>query len=118
MTTPPTTRRAAQRAQARIERIRGLLAQVELLCSGNLSQRMMKCGKPTCRCATDASARHGPYYEWGRMRDGKATHRYVNEQQAQTLRQAIDNYRRVKKLLREWEENTERLIDAVPPPRP
>jgi hypothetical protein len=28
---------------------------------------------------------------------------------------AIDNYRQVKKLLREWEENTERLIDAEQP---
>jgi hypothetical protein len=52
------------------------------------------------------------------LRGGKTTHRYINEQQAQILRQAIDNYRLVKKLLREWEENTERLIDAVPPPAP
>ena len=29
------------------------------------------------------------------------------------LQKAIDNYKVVKKLLREWEENTERLIDAV-----
>lgn len=116
--TTPTTRRGVQRAQARIERIRASLAQFELVCSGTLSQRMMKCGKPTCRCATDPGARHGPYYEWGRMREGKATHRYVSAPQAQLLRQAIDNYRLVKKLLREWEENTERLIDAVQPPAP
>ena len=42
-----------------------------------LSQRMMKCGKPNCRCANDPAARHGPYYEWGRMRAGKLVHRYV-----------------------------------------
>ena len=46
------------------------------------------------------------------------THRYVSEQQAQVLRQAIDNYRLVKKLLRDWEENTERLIDAEQPDQP
>ena len=51
------------------------------------------------------------------MRAGKLVHRYVTEQQAQTLRQAIDNYRQVKALLRQWEENTERLIDAKQPPR-
>jgi hypothetical protein len=113
-----TTRRGVQRAHTRIDRIRSSLAEFELICSGTLSQRMMKCGKPTCRCASNPSARHGPYYEWGRMRGGKATHRYVNEQQAQILRQAIDNYRVVKQLLREWEENTERLIDAVKPPAP
>ena len=64
------------------------------------------------------AARRGPYYEWARMRAGKPTHRYVSEQQAQVLRQAIDNYRLVMKLLRDWEENTERLIDAEPPDQP
>ena len=52
------------------------------------------------------------------MRAGKPTHRYVTQQQAHILRQAIDNYRQVKKLLRDWEENTERLIDAEQPPQP
>ena len=113
-----TTKQGVQRAHARIERIRLTLGQFELLCSGTLSQRMMKCGKPTCRCASDPAARHGPYYEWGRMRAGKLVHRYVTEQQAQVLRQAIDNYRQVKTLLRQWEENTERLIDAKQPPQP
>ena len=113
-----TSKRGAQRARGHIERIRASLAEFELLCSGTLSQRMMKCGKPNCRCASDLAARHGPYYEWARMRAGKPTHRYVSEQQAQILRQAIDNYRLVKQLLREWEENTERLIDAVRPPQP
>ena len=79
---------------------------------------MMKCGNPNCRCASDPSARHGPYYQWVRMHAGKPTQRYVSDQQAQLLRQAIDNYKVVKKLLREWEVNTERLIDAVAPPHP
>jgi hypothetical protein len=30
----------------------------------------------------------------------------------------MENYRRVKQLLREWEDNTERLIDAEQPPQP
>lgn len=113
-----TTKQGVQRAHVHIERIRSTLGQFELLCSGTLSKRMMKCGKPNCRCASDPAARHGPYYEWGRMRAGKLVHRYVTEQQAQILRQAIDNYRQVKVLLRQWEENTERLIDAKQPPLP
>jgi hypothetical protein len=52
------------------------------------------------------------------MRAGKPTRRYVSAQQAQILRQAIENYRAVKKLLREWEEKTERIIDAEQPPQP
>jgi len=115
---PATPKRSVQRARSHIERIRATLGQFELLCSGTLSQRMMKCGKPNCRCAVDPAARHGPYFEWARMRAGKPTRRYVSEQQAQVLCQAIDNYRLVKKLLRDWEENTERLIDAQQPGQP
>lgn len=116
MTIP--SKRSVQRARERIQVIRASLGEFELLCSGTLSQRMMKCGKPNCGCATDPAARHGPYYQWVRARAGKPTARYVSEQQAQILRQAIDNYRQVKKMLRDWEENTERLIDAVQPPKP
>jgi hypothetical protein len=48
----------------------------------------------------------------------KSVHRHVSAQQAHVLRQAIDSYKQVKKLLREWEDNTERLIDAVQPDQP
>ena len=116
MTLP--SKRALQRARGRIHSIRASLTGFELLCSGTLSQRMMTCGKPNCRCASDPTAQHGPYYQWVRMRAGKPTQRYVTEQQAHILGQAIDNYRQVKKLLREWEENTERLIDADEPGQP
>jgi len=116
MPLPP--KRAVQRARERVQSIRAAVAGLDLLCSGTLSERMMKCGKSNCRCASDPDARHGPYYEWAHMRGGKPTHRYVTAQQALILRQAIANYRRVKKLLREWEDNTERLIDAEQPPKP
>lgn len=110
----PSTRKT-HAARERIAKLREALGEIELLCSGSLSERMMKCGKPGCRCATDPSARHGPYYEWGRMRAGKLTHRYVTPEQAKALRQAIENHRLVKKLLRAWEVDSERIIDAENP---
>jgi hypothetical protein len=112
------SKRALQRARERIHSIRASLTGFELICSGTLSERWKTCGKPTCHCATDPAARHGPYYQWIRMRAGMPAQRYVSEQQAQILRQAIDNYRVVKKLLREWEVNTERIIDAEQPTQP
>ena len=111
------SKRTLQLARERIASIRTSLASFELICSGTLSERWKTCGKPTCRCATDATARHGPYYQWIRMRAGKPAQRYVSEQQAQILRQAIDNYRQVKKLLRDWEVNTERILDTEQPPQ-
>ncbi len=46
------------------------------------------------------------------MKAGKLVHRLVSAEQAVLLRRAIDNYRRLKKLLRSWEAETERLIDV------
>jgi hypothetical protein len=46
------------------------------------------------------------------MRAGKLVHRRVSPEQAVVLRLAIANYRKVKKLLLDWEKETERLIDT------
>ena len=110
----PSRRPESTLRQAR-ERIAGISAAIggmDYVCTGTLIKRMKLCGKPGCRCAEDPAARHGPYYEWGHMHAGKLVHRMVSPEQADTLRQAIANYRRVKKLLRAWEHETERVIDA------
>ena len=98
--------------------VRAALADIEYLCSGTLLMRMKVCGKPGCRCAQDPQARHGPYYEWGHMIGGKLVHRMVTPAQAELLQHAIDNHRRAKQLMREWEEQTERLIDLEVPRQP
>ena len=49
------------------------------------------------------------------MKAGKLVHRLVSAEQAQILLRAIGNYRRLKKLLRSWEVETERLIDTEAP---
>jgi hypothetical protein len=108
----------ARQARARIGRLRHTLATIDYLCSGTLLKSLMQCGKPSCRCHQDPAARHGPYYRWGHMQAGKLVHRYVSPEQAGVLRQAIANYRKVKKLLRAWEVETERLIDAEAPRKP
>ena len=83
-------RYSAQRAR-RIENIRQALGGIDHLCSGTLLKRTKVCGKAGCRCATDPSARHGPYYEWGHMRGDKLVHRSVTAEQAALLEQAIAN---------------------------
>jgi hypothetical protein len=100
-----------EQARRRIALIRDALSAVDYLCSGTLQQRLKRCGKPQCRCAHDPAARHGPYYEWGHMKGGKLVHKTLSAKQAASLRVALANYRKVRKLLREWEAQTERLID-------
>ena len=113
-----TPKDIAADARARIAKIRDQLAAFDSLCSGTLLKRMKTCGSPGCRCATDPAARHGPYYEWGHMKAGKLLHRLVSPEQAQALGVAIANYRKVKKLLRAWQAETERLINVEHPRSP
>ncbi len=112
---PRKTETIIKQSQKRIARIRETLIGVDYLCTGTLLQRMKICGKAGCRCALDPNARHGPYFEWGHMQNGKLVHRAVSPEQAVLLRLAIDNYKKVKNLLRDWEVETERLIDAEAP---
>lgn len=105
------TRRPA--TLARIAQVRDRIQTIEPLCSGTLLRRTKACGKAQCRCAQDPAARHGPYYEWSRMKGGRLVHRMVSPAQAALLREAIANYRRVRRLLRTWENETVKLIDAA-----
>ena len=109
------TEQIIQKAHTRIAAIHDAIHVVDYLCSGTLLEHRTRCGKPGCRCSTDPDARHGPYYDWGHMRAGKLVHRRVSPEQAVVLRIAIANYRKVRKLLLDWEKETERIIDTELP---
>ena len=98
------------RVRARSSAIRKELAALDFVVSGTLHHRTKVCGKPTCRCANDPSARHGPYYEWGRMRGGKLVQSTVTPTQAKLLERAIANHQRAKALLADWERLSEQEI--------
>jgi hypothetical protein len=107
-----------QARQAARERIAGIQEQIralDILCTGTLAKRTKRCGQAACRCARDPDARHGPYYEWGRMKRGKLVNRMVSPEQAALLRRAIANYRRARRLLRAWEDQTVHLMEADKP---
>lgn len=101
--------------QEKIAEIHQALSQMQYLSSGTLLKRTKVCGNPRCHCAIDPAARHGPYYEWSYLRAGKLRHRTLTPEQAGLMRLAIANHRKVKKLLRAWEAQTQRLIDLNAP---
>jgi hypothetical protein len=107
---PDGTDATPSEIQERIGEIHHRLSGMQYLSSGTLQKRLKRCGKPGCRCATDSSARHGPYFEWSYMKGGKLRHQTLTPKQAELMRLAIGNYRQVKKLLKQWESQTVRLI--------
>jgi hypothetical protein len=101
--------------QEKIAEIQQALSAMQYLSSGTLLKRTKLCGNPRCHCATDPASRHGPYYEWSHLKAGKLRHRTLSPEQAGLMRLAIANHRKVKKLLRAWEVQTQRLIDLNAP---
>ena len=112
---PPSDEEKAAKSREKIAAIQKSIAAMEHLSSGTLLKRTKVCGNPRCHCATDPAARHGPYYEWSYLKGGKLRHRTLTPAQAVTMRLAIANYRKTKKLLRVWEAQTLALIELAPP---
>lgn len=104
---PSSRENAAQvrtHARQRIARMHEEFTRIEYICAGTLQHRTRVCGKPGCRCARDPAARHGPYYEWGRIEDGRLIHSKLSRDEAQRFVQAMRQYRRLKRLLRRWQQ--------------
>jgi len=99
-------------AQQRIAQIHAELARLDYICAGTLQHRTRVCGKPGCRCARDPAARHGPYYEWGRMEEGRLIHSKLSPDEARRFVQAMRKYRRLKRLLRRWQQESVQAILA------
>lgn len=79
---------------------------------GSLSERTIKCSKPSCACAQDPKARHGPYYSFTHAVGGKTHSRFLTAEQADLVRQQIDAGRKFRgqvdalwEACEEWADN-------------
>jgi len=95
-----------QRIRARSQKLRRMIEKMDFVASGTIHVRTKVCGRKNCKCATDPDARHGPYHEWTRSKNGKLLHRVVSSDQARFLQRAISNYREIQSLLARWEQET------------
>ena len=67
---------------------RALLAATKTMVQGGLSATSRRCGKPTCPCAHDAAARHGPHLYLTYRENGASRSLYVPPERAPTVRAA------------------------------
>ena len=99
-------------AHARMKTLRARLGTFQYLCSGSLQKRWMSCGRDYCGCGKDEDQRHGPYYYWSHLKHGKLVNQLLSPAQAQIVKQAIANYRAIKQILRHWERETIKVLQA------
>jgi len=70
---------------------------------GSLAERRIRCGKPGCRCATDPTQLHGPYFSWTRKVNGRTVTRLLSAAQMERYRDWFANARRIRDLAGELE---------------
>lgn len=102
----PNRRRLRQRTEA----LRREIAAMDLVSSGTLLSRTKVCGRASCPCATDVTARHGPYFEFNRRHDGRLLHRVTPRALVPRVQRALENRRRIQTLLEQWEEETVKAL--------
>lgn len=108
--------------EERIAKIRQEIAGLGDLHPGTVSQQWNTCGNRRCLCKTDPAARHGPYHQLSYAWHKKSTTRFVRKEHLTEVRQQVQNYRRLRKLIDRWvtlamQLSRIRLQETPRPPR-
>lgn len=97
--------------EAQIDRLKQQLAELGELRPGTLSRQYTVCGSPGCRCKANPPQRHGPYYHLSYTRHGKGGTRLIKKEDLATVRKALANYARLKRLIDRWIDLATELSD-------
>ena len=93
-------------------RLHQLLCEAEGFLHGSLIVMARRCGKPSCRCACDDSARHLSLC-LGQTRGGKTTTVHIPAHLEPVVRRWVDNFERASGLLEQLnQEGRARLAKA------
>ena len=99
--------------EARKSSLLGELATMADLRPGSLSERFLKCGKPSCRCHQPGGKGHGPFLYLTRKVGGKTASWLVPSGGTQDLVHGqVDEYKRFRIWEQAWLETCELLSDA------
>src|SRR5213593_594584 len=79
---------------------------------GSLSERHMKCNKPSCLCAKRPEARHGPYFSLTRGVAGSTRSRLLSGEQAKLARRQVESGQQFRKQVEGYWEACEKWADA------
>jgi hypothetical protein len=67
------------------------------LLPGSISTARSTCGKPQCGCHQDPGKRHGVYYRWTGILEGKRTTKTLSKEEAMECQASIQNCRQLQK---------------------
>lgn len=87
---------------AQLRALKRELVRLPDLRPGTLTRQYTVCGSPGCRCKAHPPQKHGPYYHLSYTRHGKGGTRLIQPQDVASVRTAVANYRRLKRLVDRW----------------
>jgi Family of unknown function (DUF6788) len=96
----PVQREEARAIAAELTRI----ARSGDVLPGTITERLTRCGRPSCACHQDPPRRHGPYWHWTRKVANKTVGSYLGKDQARECQRWIDNDRRIRELVSRLEQ--------------
>jgi len=91
-----------RRLQARLDRCKQELSQIQIGLLGSITERFMPCGKPGCRCQADPPQLHGPYYQWTAKIDRKTKTLRLKPEEIDDFRALIAEGRRLEECIQKW----------------
>jgi hypothetical protein len=97
----------------RFEALKRAVIDVGPLRRGSVVRRFMPCGKQGCRCQATPPQLHGPYYQWTRKLRGKTVTVRLAEQEAERIREWIENGRQLDKIVADMEKFSLRMTERV-----
>ena len=99
-----------ERHTQRFNELKRGLDQLEYFCKGTVLKRTMKCGKAQCACASDATKRHGPYFELTYKANGKTVNVKLSLEAAPLYRAAAQQYRKLKTLINRLDKLSKTIL--------
>jgi len=99
-----------KRHTQRFLELRRGLEEIDCSCKGTVLKRMMKCGKAQCACASDATKRHGPYFEITYKANGKTVNIKLSPEAAPLYKAAALQYRKLKALLHRLDKLSKTIL--------
>ena len=100
--TPRRMTARLRRLDRQIATIKRELATLGDLRPGSLTQQYTVCGSPGCRCKARPPQKHGPYYHLSYTRHGQGGTRLIKPADVRSVRTAVANYARLKRLVNRW----------------
>jgi hypothetical protein len=88
------------------------LGEARSMRRGSLTERWVRCSKPSCACKENPEARHGPYYSLTRVVDGVTRTRLVTADQATVVRRQIEVGREFRDAAEVYWQACEQAADA------